>query len=568
MEYDNPYSAYPYVFKGVQYAIDVLEGRIDVCKWVRLACRRFFRDLDRADCGEMPFVFDPVRAEIPMEFLGWMPHVKGKWRGKRLELEPWQCFIEMNVYGWINAETRMRRFRTVDVFVPRKNGKSILAGGNGLFMFTLDGEHGAEVYSLATTMEQAWACWKPAREMTMLTDRFRDKFQIRAFGGSNPTAPQAALVRPDASLFKPLCGTPGDSQSPSCALIDEYHEWVSDAGLGTMRTGMGARSQPLIFIISTAGVNIAGPCKKEWEDCEKLLEGIYEDDTKFCVIYGLDEGDDWTTEAALKKANPNYGISIDPVGLRADQLNAVRDVRLQALFKTKHLNMWVSSATAWLNIEKWRLCEQDNLKLEDFKGCDAWVSADAASKLDLHALTAIIKKDGKTYFFAKNFIPSETADMPENKHYRVWIDHGWLAVIPGSRIDQSVVEEQLRLWSTILNIRDFSYDPREMNQLALNIQKWCSFPLIEITQSPASLSAAYKEFEALCSSTQLVVQKDECLRWQASNCQLKEAQGGGPTKLYFVIKPNHQSKIDSIVSGCMGVSRAMHAQSEDSGFHF
>jgi phage terminase large subunit-like protein len=565
--HQNEYSEYKYTSRGVQFAIDVLEGRQIACKWVRLACRRFFNDLDRADCGAMTYVFDPRKSERRLRFASLLPHVKGKWRGQLFDPDPWQCFIIMNVHGWIDKDTGMRRFRTADVFVPRKNGKSFIAGGEGLFMFALDGEHGAEVYSLATTMEQAWHCWKPARDMVQLMPNLREKTGIRIFGGLNPTAPMAALTRDDSSVFKPLCGTPGDGQSPSCAILDELHQWKTDEGLQTMKTGMGARSQPLIFIISTAGVNIAGPCDKEWQDCQKLLEGIHEDDTKFAIIFTIDEGMDWTTEEALKMANPGYGISIDPVGLRADQLAAVRDVRLQADFKTKHLNIWVSAASAWINIERWKECEQD-VTLEQFRGEKAHISADAASKTDLFCLSAVIPKDGKTHFFSKAYIPSETANQPENKHYLIWAEHGWITIIPGSRVDQSVVEEQLREWSKIFRIQDFAYDPREMNDFVMRVQKWANFPLVEINQSPASLSAAYKEFEALYKSKALVVQKDECLRWQAGNAQLKEAQGGGPTKLFFVTKPNHQSKIDGIVSGCMAVARLLVAQTSTSGFHF
>lgn len=565
--FDNPYSEYQYVHRGVQYAIDVLEGRIPACKWVRLACRRFFTDLDRADAGAMPFAFDPRKAERRLKFAAMLPHVKGRWRGQLWDPDPWQCFIIMNVHGWVHLGTGMRRFRTVDVFVPRKNGKSFMAGSEGLFMLALDGEHGAEIYSLATTMEQAWHCWKPARDMVQLMPNLREKTGIRVFGGLNPTAPMAALTLPDSSVFKPLCGTPGDGQSPSCAILDELHQWKTDEGLQTMKTGMGARSQPIIFIISTAGVNIAGPCDKEWQDCQKLLEGIHEDDTKFAVIYTIDEGDDWTTEASLIKANPGYGISIDPIGLRADQLAAVRDVRLQADFKTKHLNIWVSASSAWINIEQWKQCETD-VKPEDLKGEKAHLSADAASKTDLFCLNATVPKDGKVFHFVRSYIPTETANLPENKHYLVWAKNGWLNIIPGSRVDQSVVEKDLQEWTKLFRVQDFAYDPREMNDFVMRVQKWANFPLVEITQSPASMSAAYKEFEALYKSKQLVVQKDECLRWQASNAQLKEAQGGGPTKLFFVTKANHASKIDAIVSGCMGVARLLAAQSQDSGFHF
>jgi phage terminase large subunit-like protein len=559
---------HPHTQRGHQYALDVVEKRILACKWVRLACKRHLSDLEKSETDAFPYYFDPQKSEKMLRFLSLLPHVKGEWRGQKLTVEPWQAFIFMNLFGWVSMATGKRRFRNASVYVPRKNGKSLLAGGLGLFMLVADGEKGAEVYSMATTMEQAWACWKPAREMVDQLPALQAAAKIRLYGGKNPTTPIAALVLPDASVFKPLTGSPGDGQSPSCAILDELHEWEKDDGLQTMRTGMGARSQPILFIISTAGTNLSGPCIDDWRDCEKLLEGAHEDETKFAVIYTIDDGQDWTSEDAIRMANPNYGISVNPVSLRADQLVAARDVTKQAHFKTKHLNLFVAGSKSWLNIEKWKNCEDSTLKLSDFHGEACWLGIDAASKTDLYSLALMFRRGPKVAFFTRSFLPEDTAKTPENKRFMDWAEAGWLTLTPGARVDEKVVEDAIREIAQTFNVQEAAYDPREMNQLALRLAADAGYPLIEVPQSPAMLSSAYKEMEALVESQMLVVQPDPCLRWQASNCQLKEARGGHATKLWFITKARHRDKIDGMVSGAMALSRLMLAKEQSDWITF
>jgi len=559
---------HPGTQKGHDYALRVASGEVEACKWVRLACERHLADLEKSETEAFPYYFDPEKSERVMRFLGLLPHTKGRWRGKNLDLEPWQAFIVLSIFGWLSMSTGKRRFRSASVYCPRKNGKSLISGGLGLYMLVADGEKGAEVYSLATTMEQAWACWKPAREMVTMRPKLQAAAKIRFYGGQNPTSPIAALVLPDASVFKPLTGSPGDGQSPSCAILDELHEWERDDGLQTMRTGMGAREQPLLLIISTAGVNLAGPCIDDWKDCEKLLEGAHEDDAKFAIIYTCDDEDDWTSDVALRKANPNYGVSVDPVGLRNDQLVATRDVTKQAHFKTKHLNKFVSGAKTWLNMENWKRCEVEGLSMDDFAGERCWVGIDAASKTDLFALTAVFKRDDKVYLFAENFLPEETADMPENKRFLDWAKAGWITLTPGARVNMLTVEERLRQWAAQFTIVEVAYDPREMNQFVLSVSEWADFPLVETIQSPANMSGAFKEMEALVASATLRVRKDPCLRWQASNCQLKQSRGGGTTKLFYVTKSRRSEKIDAIISASMALGRQMQDSGNVAGIAF
>ena len=322
-----------------QYARDVAEGRIVACKWVRLACQRHLRDLERQDSEGFPFLWNPElrdeqrgRMYRPAQrvcgFAELMPHIKGDWaaKGLRIQLEPWQVFILASIFGWVHATTGKRRFRKADVYVPRKNAKSTIASVVGLYMLAFDGEYGAEVYSGATSRDQALEVFGPARKMAIANADYRAQF------GVIPNASNLAVLD-TYSRFEPLIGKPGDGASPSCAIVDEYHEHSTSELYDTMWTGMGARSQPLLLMITTAGSNIGGPCFAHQVQLQKLLEATdYVDERRFGVIYTIDKGDDWTDPAVLAKANPNLGVSIDPEKLVADQQEAIRDPSKHGIF--------------------------------------------------------------------------------------------------------------------------------------------------------------------------------------------------------------------------------------------
>lgn len=232
-----------------------MAGKVLACKWVKLACRRQLKDLARQGKKAFPYRFEPEKAERICRFIELLPHTKGKWAAKRelLRLSPWQKFILTTLFGWIRTKDGLRRFREAYIEVPRKNGKSIKAAGVGLYCLSADDEHGAEVYSGATSEKQAWEIFRPARLMAKRTPDLCERFGIEV-NASTLAIPE------NGSRFEPLIGSPGDGASPSCVLIDEYHEHDSDELYDAMVTGMGAREQPITFIITTAGSNMAGPC--------------------------------------------------------------------------------------------------------------------------------------------------------------------------------------------------------------------------------------------------------------------------------------------------------------------
>lgn len=353
-----------YVAIALRYIDDVLSGTQPACKWVHLACKRQLKDLKRKG---WQYRFDHEKAVRVCRFIENLPHTKGKWaikspgaaRSPRILLEPWQVFGITTAFGWVNKEGK-RRFRRVYRIIPRKNGKSLEASAVGLYMLAADGEFGAEVYCGATNEKQAWEVFRPAKQICEREEAFAKRFGI----GVNA----ANLHRlADGGKFEPVIGKPGDGASPSCAIIDEFHEHDTPDLYDTMETGMGARDQALIWVVTTAGSNLAGPCADMDAHARKVLEGLVEDDELFAVIYTIDDDDDWKSETALRKANPNYGISVSAEWLKSKQAEAIKRTSKQGVFKTKHLNMWIQARQAWMNMEAWAKAG-DAPDIEEFQG--------------------------------------------------------------------------------------------------------------------------------------------------------------------------------------------------------
>lgn len=260
--------SYPNVNAANQYARDVVRGKIVACQFVIQACQRHLDDLMAEKSKSFRYRFDKDLAERAAKFIQLLPHTKGEWAFKRMPitLEPWQLFVVCCAFGWVNKGSRLRRFREVYTEIPRKNGKSAISAGVALYCFACDNEFGAEVYSGATTEKQAWEVFRPARLMCKRTPMLTEAFGIEV-NASNMNRPE------DGARFEPLIGNPGDGSSPHCAVVDEYHEHATDALYTTMLTGMGARRQPLMWAITTAGYNIEGPCYDKRREVIEMLNG-------------------------------------------------------------------------------------------------------------------------------------------------------------------------------------------------------------------------------------------------------------------------------------------------------
>lgn len=556
---------------ATQYARDVVDGRIPACKWHRLACDRHLRDLERQGSANFPYVFNPELTvpsgktyrpgERICKFAELMPHIKGDWaaRGQLIILEAWQIFILVSIFAWVHAETSKRRFRVADLYIPRKNAKSTLAAVIGLFMLAVDGEFGAEVYSGATSQDQALEVFRPAMLMAKATPRFLQTY------GVSPMASNIAVIDKNAK-FEPIIGNPGDGASPSCAIVDEYHEHKTADLYETMQTGMGARSQPLMLVITTAGSDISGPCFQHQQELAKILEGTVENDQRFGIVFGIDEGDDWTSEDVLKKANPNYGVSIDADFLKTQQRDAIADPRKQNVFKTKHLNVWVAAASPWLNLYHLQQAGDPSLMLEQFRGEDCIVGLDLASKQDIASMMFLFTRqlDGANHYYAisRNYVPSAAVEKPENAHYQGYVNAGHLIQTDGNMINISQIEDDLMDAAETVILREIAKDPWNSAQLGSNLAE-AGFEVVDIPQQVRYLSEPMKELQALVDSGRFHHDGNPAFVWMLSNVECKEDRNEN----IFPRKQRAANKIDAAVALIVAMSRALAAApAEDTSF--
>ena len=531
------------------YARGVVDGEILAGEFVRLACQRHLNDLSR----DFAYEFSDDRAQQAIEFIEMLPHTKGKWAAQResLKLSPWQCFAIGCIFGWVRKSDGMRRFREAYLEVPRKNGKSVLAAGVALYCLVLGGEYGAEVYSGATTEKQAWEVFRPAKIMANRLEGFKDHFGLEV-NASN------ILRLDDFSRFEPIIGNPGDGSSPSCAIVDEYHEHKTPDLYDTMMTGMGSREQPLMFIITTAGSNMGGPCYEKRSEVQKILSGVFEDDRTFGIIYGLDDGDDFTHPDSWKKANPNFGVSMTEDYLSAQVASALRSPSRQNSVKTKHFNIWVGARSAWLNMEHWARQGDASLDPANFADCKSWVGLDLATKLDIAARMSLFTDlvDGQThyYLFPHFYLPEDALLSSKNaKVYSGWAEAGHIQLMDGAEIDFQQIEDDVLSLPDKQRVVELVYDPWQATQLAQAVRAE-GVEAVEYRNTVGNMSPPMREFEAALASGRLHHPDNPVFNWMASNVVAKEDAKDN----IFPRKDIPENKIDGVVAALFAMGRAMH----------
>lgn len=542
---------HPHVTAAERYARDVAAGRIAACKWIRLACERHRADRKCEKQKRFLFRFDKDKAQRACEFIELLSHTKGRWaaKGLLLMLEPWQCFFVCSVFGWLRKADELRRFRKVLLLVPRKNGKSQVAAAIGLYMLAADGEHGAEVYSGATTEKQAWEVFRPARLMALKAEEFRNHFGVEV------NASNISILATD-SRFEPIIGNPGDGPSPSCAIVDEFHEHATDELFDTMETGQGAREQPLMLVITTAGSNMSGPCYALQLEAQKMLEGVRANDAMFALIYTVDQEDDWTRVNTLKKANPNFDVSISAEFLISRQREAIDNARKQGTFKTKHLNMWVGARDAYFNVRKWQECQDPGLRIEDFEGEACKLGMDLASKVDIAALEILFPRDDGSYArFGKYYLPEATVEAGENEHYRGWARDGWLTVTDGDMIDHRVIRDDILALRDRFNITELAFDPDNATMLVRDLMDE-GISCIEVRPTLPNFSDPMKTLDGLIRSKRIVHNGDPVMTWAISNVVTRPDAG----ERVYPRKERPENKIDPVVALIMALARAIQGE--------
>ena len=536
---------YPHVNIANKYARDIVSGKIPACIYTKLACQRHLDDLERS----FQYKFNKDKAEKVCKFMELLVHVKGEWAGRNFQLSPWQCFVVCNIFGWVDKITGFRRFTEAYIEVPRKNGKSFLAAAVGLYMFAADGEAGSEVYSGATSKEQAFEVFRPAKQIVDKLPMLKKAFGIETFKTS-------IFAHSSSSRFQPIIGKPGDGASPHCAIIDEYHEHKDDSSYSTMKTGTSARKQPLIFVITTAGVDTSGPCFGLHTSVQNILKRTIEDERFFGIIYSIDDDDDWTDLENWKKANPNYNISLYDDNLKRDLLTAKQDVSQQNIIRCKHLNQWLTVDTAWLDSLKVAKCKNDELTIDSVKELPCVIGVDMATKIDISAVVLLFYDDKKIYPFCKFYVPSATMNLPQNKHYQKWAFDNLIEKCGDEIIDaESIAEDVLKICSSY-DVRGVCYDPWQITFWAEKLAKE-GLTMIEVRNTVQNFSEPMKELQAAIYSKNFSYDGNQVLTWMLSNVVAHFDK----KENIFPNKARNENKIDGVVAIIMALSYIIRLRS-------
>lgn len=531
------------------YAEQVRSGAILVCEYVRLAVERYYADLDRAlDEGRY---FDKKAAMRAIHFIEKLKHTKGEWAGQRFRLEPWQQFVLWNIFGWKNADGT-RRFRYAYIEIARKNGKTALSAGIGLYMLFADGESRPEVYSAATVKDQAKICFSDAVEIVKATDLknyltpYRNSIVYELKGGT----------------MKPLSSDYGthDGLNPSCGIIDEFHAHKDSGMFDVIKSAFGARRQPLMFVITTAGFNKSGACYAYWENVIKVLRGVNEDDSLFGIIYTLDDKSEWDDPKMWIKANPNLGVSLSADYL-ADQVKDAKN-RPEAVrnVMTKNVDLWVDAERTWILDDAWQKCIGTTAPA-DLKGCACWGGLDLSNVSDITAYVLLFHENDRFQLLPHFWIPEEKMRekiRKENINYDKWVAEGYVTVTPGNVIDYDFVKADILRIVADYDLRTSAYDRWNSSQTIIDLQNE-GMECNPFGQGYGSMSAPTKEFEKLVLTGKIEHFGNPVLRWMLASTLVKTDPAGN-------IKPDKEKstqKIDGIVAAIMALGEWMTAQAND-----
>lgn len=534
------------------YCLQVLDGTIPANKFVKQCCERQLRDLTKEGSKGFPYIYDPAKGANVCIFVELLPHIKGKLAGQPIKLEPWQIFIVMTAFSWVHKDTGFRRFRRTYIEVPRGNGKSAISSAIGLYALANDDEGGAEVYSFATTRDQAKIVFGDAQQMARKTAGLRNHF------GLEVNAHNINILK-TASKFEALSseGSTLDGLNTHFAIIDELHAHKTRSVYDVVETSIGKRTQSMLWIITTAGSNRAGICYEVRGFVRKVLDGSALDDSQFGIIYGLDDGDDWTTEEALIKANPNWGVSVMPEVLLPLQAKAMSMPSAANNFRTKHLNEWVNADVSWMDMRAWDACADSSLTVEDFEGQPCFMALDLASKTDIAAKINLYVRDGHYYAFGDYYLPRDTVDKGENSQYSGWESLGLLTVTDGAIIDFMVIENKILEDCKRFEVIEVPYDPFQATQLSMRLLNQ-GVNMVEVRPTVLNFSEPMKQLEALVLDKKFHHNGDPVLSWMVSNvvCHTDAKDNIYPRK------ERHENKIDGVVALIMALSRAIADNNE------
>ncbi len=532
---------------GVIYANEVVKGEIRVCRDVLLACQRFLNHLENKD---WEWEFQPKAVEHFLKFASLMKHAKGADAGKPFILQPFQILLICAIYGFRHKKDPDRRMVTdVIVFIPRKAGKSTLTSLIALYELIF-GEKGSEVFTLATTRDQAAIVFTAARGLIESLPQ-----EVAALFNIGKT--QITKVGDSQSVFKALSRDTkktGDGLNPSCAIIDEAAQIVDRNSIEVLHSGMVARKNPLRIYITTASFTKDTKFYEDMSMLRAMLNGEADDNPRwFGLLYGLDPQDDWRDPETWFKANPMHGITVFEEAIHNRAIDAAHKPATLNEFLCKTLNVWVSANSAWIDRKHW---DDSACSITDREPESVFIGFDLAATRDLNAVCTLLRYGEDDYYaYWKFFLPEAALDIIP-KHYqdifRNARDSGILHITQGNVMDDREISDYIKAeaekWPLL---KEIGYDAYNAASLVARLND-AAMPVKKVGQGMAVLNNPSKNVEKLILANNIKHNGNPFLGWQLGNCEVYEDVNGN-----IKIRKNEADK-SAKVDGIIALIIAMH----------
>ena len=554
------------------YCEDILEGRIKTCQKHKWAVKRFLKDYD--DClnnPDSPFYFDEEVGDDFYWFAREFHHVEGILAGEPVELTDFQLFISVNVFCFKKKRNGARRFRKVYIQLARKNAKSQFLAIVGAYVAFL-GDEKQRIYIAGWQKDQSDEVYIAVRDgigsSALLDGKWKEAYgKIEIFRNGSVVVPLSRETRKT-----------GDGKNPSVGIVDEYHNHLTSEIYDVLQSGMVARKEPLMFVITTAGFDLSRPCFVEYEYVSRILDpdDDIENDDYFAIICELDEGDDIKDESNWIKANPivaTYEEGLESI--RSDLKTALDVPEKMRSFMTKTMNIWVDmKVSGYIPSSKWKACRFDLVseteEVFDITGRDVYIGVDLSKRIDLTSAGFVFPTDFGHHVIQHSFMPEEALAerrVKDKVPYDLWIEEGWLEVTPGAVVDYRHVEEWILNFINDYELNPilFCYDPYGATQFAQNMAAH-GLTTVEIRQGFQTLSEPTKEFRDYVYQKKITHDGDKLLSWAVGNA-ITDMAGNESIKLS---KAKSRERIDPIAAIITAFVQARFAsqQSGDGNISF
>lgn len=504
--------------------------------------------------------YDKKRADFAVAFIQALRHTKGRWAGKPFRLLDWQERIVRDLFGTIKPDG-YRQFTTAYVEIPKKQGKSELAAAIALLLTCGDGEQAAEVYGCAADRQQASIVFEVAADMIRQSPALSKRVKILS-------SQKRIIYKPTNSFYQVLSAEAYSKHgfNISGVVFDELHTQPNRALFDVMTKGSGdARTQPLYFLITTAGTDTHSICYEQHQKAQDILAGKKHDPTFYPVIYGADLEDDWTSEDVWHKANPSLGVTVPVEKVRAACNSARQNPAEENTFRQLRLNQWVKQSVRWMPMHIWD-ANVDPVDLDELEGRPCYGGLDLASTTDITAFVLVFPPYGEDekYRIAPWFwIPEDNLELRvarDHVPYDLWQSQGYLETTEGNVVHYAHIERHIEELGSRFDIREIAFDRWGAVQMSQNLDD-AGFTVVPFGQGFKDMSPPSKELMKLALEGRFAHGGHPVLSWMVDNIHVRTDPAGN-------IKPDKQKsteKIDGVVATIMALDRTIRGGGAHAG---